>query len=265
VISVGCAVEWISLAMDLALLKIVSGGGDGGGGEGAPSSGWSAIAAPTLATADDLPRRGGEVDCARFPAAASARRRRRFGARSQFSRPAELESRRGIVAGFHADEDTHHMLSMRVNLSVPMTAAGGDESASNGDDDGGGLVADADGRLVGIVASYSRAEWSGVDVIPGVVIDRFLGLCGRDGAASPPCDGCDASDEDSPKTEDERKGEDEHKGRGEDEREGNKEGDLKMEDERKCKGGDEHKGRGEDERKGKKEDDLKMEDERKGK
>mmetsp|Transcript_34703 Transcript_34703/g.73929 ORF Transcript_34703/g.73929 Transcript_34703/m.73929 type:complete len:82 (-) Transcript_34703:136-381(-) len=60
---------------------------------------------------------------------------------------------------------THHMLRMRVKLSVSMANMGDDKSTSNGGGGGGGLVTDASGRLAGIVVSSSRVERSRVDVI----------------------------------------------------------------------------------------------------
>eukprot|EP00571_Detonula_confervacea_P004874 CAMPEP_0172318906 /NCGR_PEP_ID=MMETSP1058-20130122/36174_1 /TAXON_ID=83371 /ORGANISM="Detonula confervacea, Strain CCMP 353" /LENGTH=882 /DNA_ID=CAMNT_0013033829 /DNA_START=122 /DNA_END=2771 /DNA_ORIENTATION=+ len=189
--SVGCTVEWISLAMDLALLK-VEGVHEMEGNENIPS-GWKAIASPFTT---NLPHLGEDIACISFPkttvsnmsAPSSIRHFGRYSSNaSQSSWHVDLNLHRGTVAGLNADEDEHFMLRMNMNLSMPVTF--GESCASGSSDRGGGLIVDGNGNIMGMVAaSLPQLESTGIhSVIPGLVIDNFLSFCNQmHGASSQP-------------------------------------------------------------------------------
>jgi len=197
-ISVGCTVEWISLAMDLALLKLVVELAATHNEQQRMPPGWNAIALPP-ATTTHLPHLGEAVACIQFPTTAISDMSapismQHFGRYASNSAPlqgrqyVDLTMHRGTVAGYSADEEEHHMLRMKMNLHMPIMAMR-EHNALNAND-GGGLVVDGNGHFVGMVASSSQADLGVHSIIPGLVIDRFLNLCNHTtthGVTSQPC------------------------------------------------------------------------------
>ncbi|KAL9185817.1 hypothetical protein ACHAXT_003594 [Thalassiosira profunda] len=115
-LSVGCTVEWMSLSMDLALLKVA--------GE---------LNTAPLPVNASLPCLGGEVACVGFPSAEGLQ---------ALGHGEEADVHKGLVAGFYADNGEHHLLRMKVTLS-----SHGSESA------GGGIVLGSNGHIVGLSTS----------------------------------------------------------------------------------------------------------------
>ncbi|KAL7538824.1 hypothetical protein ACHAWF_006223 [Thalassiosira exigua] len=174
--SAGCRVEWIGLAMDLALLAVDA------------SDQWDAF---PLGVGTGLPRLGEEVACVRYSTRASAGdATKHFGrdseAISSFSRAhtvdgSDLDVRRGAVAGYHADDECRYLLRMRLDLPP--------SSSDSSDEHCGGVALDASGRIAGLVASSPRNHSRMRSVIPAPVLTQFLGMCARGNkpCAAHPC------------------------------------------------------------------------------
>mmetsp|Transcript_1107 Transcript_1107/g.2688 ORF Transcript_1107/g.2688 Transcript_1107/m.2688 type:complete len:838 (+) Transcript_1107:802-3315(+) len=132
-------------------------------------------------TANDHPR------SSRGAAAVSHARpvfgRHRFGcynSKNEVRRTVEPSVRRGIVAGFTADEEERHLLRMRVSCFYPSSSSIGREGLGER-----GPVVNGAGHVVGMIASSQVETNAGVcSVIPRPVIDRFLAMCADAAAAN---------------------------------------------------------------------------------
>jgi len=179
---VSCAVEWLSLPLDLALLKIVdeeeflrgwgvpgnvptlntstltSGGISGGSVEGAGENGGDdnkTGSAPSqnqtiqhLTLSTDLPALDENVTCVGFPQGGT-----------------QISVTRGVVS--RIDVDSHSVLRIQIDAAI---------NSGNS----GGPVFDERGDVVGVASSVLRGAGNIGYIVPGKIVDMFLGMC-RDG------------------------------------------------------------------------------------
>ena len=182
--SVGCTLEYISLAMDLALLTI-----DISDEEAASCWERSGAASflPLLAMNNHLPKLGENVTCLGYSSigtvnkmSASSSSVQRFGGVSQTSsslHQVDLNIQQGIISGYYTKEDDQYMLRMKISL------------LNSSESEGGGVAFNGNGNIVGIVASSSSSSSQQAggfhSVIPACVIGNFLNQCNQNHGVTP--------------------------------------------------------------------------------
>jgi len=157
-ISANCTVDYISLSLDLALLKVDI---DQNGVNG--SFGWDYYSPSAISYiqgnsrlqgvgGSSLPRLGEEVMIV-------------DGSAGQ-----QQQHNRGTISGYHAVEDENHILRMKINLHTNNYYTG---------DCGSGVVVNTNGQIVGIVSSSSSTTTQDgfASGIPACVIGNFLNQC----------------------------------------------------------------------------------------